>query len=340
MASDFDVNLSTIHFVNASPVQQLELFVNGEIDAMACWEPWASQAQYVGGIFYFSGLYSNIPGHEGPVNWLTGQSMLVTFEERISKEPDLLIAFLKAMEKATNYLHATLNKAVSVFSDLLGIERHELAELLQKNMYTMNMDDDFQIGLVSVLNMFASNPEFLNGRNVPELTELYDSHLLIQVNPVLVQLPPINPRQDEIEIITEGNIYYPARVNIRRSGTAPLRYIIIDDTQIVVEIFSTIIDMMEGEVVGTASTGAEAFVLYIDLLPDVVVMDISMPDMNGIEAMKSIFGMNPAANIIVISGNDYEDIRLEVFQLGAKLFIGKPFHIDQIMEVLEKLIIS
>jgi ABC-type nitrate/sulfonate/bicarbonate transport system substrate-binding protein len=75
MAKDFGVDLTKINFVNAPPVKQLEMFVDGEVDGIACWEPWTSQAQYVGGKVYFSGLYSQIPGHEGKVNWLTGQSM-------------------------------------------------------------------------------------------------------------------------------------------------------------------------------------------------------------------------------------------------------------------------
>jgi YesN/AraC family two-component response regulator len=48
--------------------------------------------------------------------------------------------------------------------------------------------------------------------------------------------------------------------------------------------------------------------------------------------------MNPRANIIVISGNNYEEIRREVFNLGVKLFIGKPFHVERVANVLSKLI--
>ena len=63
-----------------------------------------------------------------------------------------------------------------------------------------------------------------------------------------------------------------------------------------------------------------------------------MPDMSGIEAIKRINAMNPGVNIIVISGNNYEETRKEVFDLGVKLFIGKPFHVDQVVTVLSKLL--
>ncbi len=123
-------------------------------------------------------------------------------------------------------------------------------------------------------------------------------------------------------LLAEGNIYYVAQAQIQRSRPSPLRYIIVDDSHVVIDVFSTIVEMLDGQVVGTASTGTEGLVLYVDQLPDVVVMDISMPDMNGIEAIKSIFNINPAAHVIVISGNDYDDIRQRVFQLGVKVFVG------------------
>ena len=63
-----------------------------------------------------------------------------------------------------------------------------------------------------------------------------------------------------------------------------------------------------------------------------------MPDMSGIEAIERILTINSAANIIVISGNDYEEVRQQVFSLGVKVFIGKPFHVEQIVNVLTKLI--
>lgn len=330
MAKDFGVDLARVNFVDAPPVKQLELFVNAEIDAIACWEPWTSQARYVGGRFYFSGLHSMIPGHEGNINWLTGQSMLVTRKDTIQQQTSTLISLLKTLKKATDYLNTTRSKAAGVLSDLLGMEDEELVTLLQKNLYTMTMDNLFQIGLVSVCDAFPHKAA---------TSDLYVTYPLQQVDASLVQVtPPDTASEGESEIVAEGNIYYPGDARIQHTGDEPLRYIIVDDTNVVIELFSEIVEMLNGEVVGTASTGTEAMIQYIDLLPDVVAMDISMPDMDGIEAVKRILTINPDANVLIISGNNYAETRREVFELGVKAFIGKPFHIDQIVAVLSKLI--
>ncbi len=347
MANDFDLDVSHIYFVNASPVKQLELFANAEIDALACWEPWTSQACYMGGTRYFSGLYSHIPGHEGPVNWLTGQSMLVMLEEYIHSMPDPLIAILKAIQKATTYLHTTIHKAASVFSDFLETEQNDLVTLLQKNIYTMKMDALFEIGLISTIRLLSSSAPLCSSQeavppdalSLSSVHDLYESSLLAQIDPSLVVQGQGLQSQQAFEIIAEENIYYPAHAQITFSGSPPLRYIIVDDSPIVIEMMAEVIGMLEGQVVGTASTGAAAMVLYIDLLPDIVVIDISMPDMNGIDAIRSILRIHKDANIIVISGNNYDEIRREVFQLGVKLFIGKPFHIEHILAVLKKLLL-
>lgn len=342
MVRDFSLDLDSMNFINAAPVRQLELFAAGEIDVVACWEPWVSQARYIGGRFYFSGLFSKIPGHEGPVNWLTGQSLLATYAAYLHTDREQLLSCLKAIKKATDYLNTTVQRAVSILSDLLSVEHDELAELLQKNLYAMKMDETFQIGLSSARDLFTTS--VLDP--APALAELYTPELLAQLDASLVsqtvQLSSL-PNQESIssqatQILAEGNIYYAVQAHIQRSRSVPLRYMIVDDTRVVLDVFSTIVDMLDGQVVGTASTGAEGIVLYVDQLPDVVVMDISMPDMNGIEAIKSIFKINPAANVIVISGNDYEEIRQRVFQLGVKVFIGKPFHIEQILTTLQRLI--
>lgn len=352
MARDFGVDLSKIRFINAPPTKQLELFVDAVVDGIACWEPWTTQAQYVGGKLYFSGLYSMIPGHEGKVNWLTGQSMLVASAETIRTSPEILLRLLKAIKRATDYLNATVNKAAIVLSDLLGVENTELVVLLQKNIYTMKMDHLFQVGLASVRDVFPEldRPGDAHTSSYRSLTpwtipEMYTPELLRQVDPSLVQLVKEHPalskdeKPSEMEIIAEDTIYYPAGTTIQSAGTAPLRYIIVDDTPVVIDVFSTVIDMVNGTVVGTASTGAEAMIQYVDLLPDVVVMDISMPDMSGIEAIERILALNPAANIFVISGNNYAEVRKSVFDLGAKVFIGKPFHIDHLVKTLSKLIV-
>jgi NitT/TauT family transport system substrate-binding protein len=355
MAKDFGVDLEKVNFIDVPPTKQLELFVDGEIDGIACWEPWTSQAQYMGGRPYFSGLYSMIPGHDGKVNWLTGQSMLVTSAAILDGFPEILVTLLKAVKQATDYLNDTVNKAAVVLGDLLGVENTELTVLLQKNLYTMKMDELFQVGLASIRNVFpsllqapADEGTMMRSVNDWPVQAMYTPDLLRVVDPLLIALkasPDMASLESEtssdaggtLDIVVEDGIYYPAGTRIQAMGGTPSRYIIVDDTQVVIDLFSDVVEMIEGTVVGTASTGAEALVLYVDQLPDIVVMDISMPDMSGLEAIERILGMNPAANVIVISGNNYEEVRQKVFELGGKLFISKPFHVDQIVKVLTKL---
>lgn len=352
MAKDFGVDFAKIQFIDVSPTKQLELFVDGELDGIACWEPWTSQARYMGGKLYFSGLHSLIPGHEGNVNWLTGQSMLVTFAETIRTFPERLLTLLQSVKKATDYLNTTIHKAAFILSDLLGMPNEELAVLLQKNIYTMKMDALFQVGLVSICDTFLTMeaPDKLEParRSLPS-AEMYVAHLLKQLDPLLIQLADDklaaepHASSPELEMAGENNIYYPAHgkmrsAGARRPGAAPRRYLIVDDTRVVTDLFAVVVEMVNGVVVGTSATGAEAIIQYVDLLPEIVVMDISMPDMNGIEAIKRIFAINPTADIIVLSGNNYAEIRREVFALGVKLFIGKPFHVEQVAKVLAKLL--
>ncbi len=355
MAKDFGVDLASVKFIDAPPTRQLELFVDGDIDGIACWEPWTTQAQYMGGRLYFSGLYSMIPGHEGKVNWLTGQSMLVTSATTLDAFPEILTTLLRAVKQATEYLNATVNKAAVVLGDLLGVENTELTVLLQKNQYTMKMDELFQVGLASIRNVFptliqisADDQPIVRSIKTWPIPAMYAPALLQAVDPQLVALQTIQkmpqPNSDAAadvetprEILVEDGIYYPVGTSIRTMGE-PARYIIVDDTQVVIDLFSNVVEMLEGTVAGTASTGAEALVQYVDVLPDIVVMDISMPDMSGLDAIERIIGINPTANIIVISGNNYAEVREKVFELGGKLFISKPFHVDRIVNVLTKLL--
>ena len=223
----------------------------------------------------------------------------------------------------------------------------------------MKMDELFQVGLASIRNVFpalihtsaSDRPAIRSIENWP-MQAMYTPDLLQALDPQLVVLKttpefPIlqadahseeKPEEKPaVEVIVEDGIYYPVETKIRTMST-PARYIIVDDTQVVIDLFSNVVEMLDGIVAGTASTGAEAMVQYVDLLPDIVVMDISMPDMSGLEAIERILGLNPTANIIVISGNNYAEVRQKVFELGGKIFISKPFHVDLIVTVLTKLL--
>jgi two-component system chemotaxis response regulator CheY len=91
------------------------------------------------------------------------------------------------------------------------------------------------------------------------------------------------------------------------------------------------------EIVGEASNGIEAIDLYNKYHPDVVTMDITMPEVDGLTAVKEICKVDPKACILVVSAMGQNSIVLEAFEHGARDFIVKPFQPDRIGKVLKHL---
>ena len=93
----------------------------------------------------------------------------------------------------------------------------------------------------------------------------------------------------------------------------------------------------EYEIAGEAENGKEAVELYQELEPDIVTMDITMPVMDGLEAIKAIQDIDPDAQIVVCSAMGQQKIVIQAIEMGAKDFIVKPFKKDRVMESLQKL---
>lgn len=92
------------------------------------------------------------------------------------------------------------------------------------------------------------------------------------------------------------------------------------------------------EVIGEASNGVEAISLYKKLNPDLVTMDLVMPEKGGIEATEEILKINSKALIVVVSALGQEALVLEAAKKGAKDFIQKPFKTEQILEVMDRIL--
>jgi len=89
-------------------------------------------------------------------------------------------------------------------------------------------------------------------------------------------------------------------------------------------------------VAGEAANGEEAVRLYQELKPDIVTMDITMPVMNGIDAIKEIMKIDPNAKIIVCSAMGQKPMVIEALQAGAKDFLVKPFEPARVIQALKK----
>ena len=87
---------------------------------------------------------------------------------------------------------------------------------------------------------------------------------------------------------------------------------------------------------GEAADGAQAVTMYKELKPDLVTMDITMPEMDGITALKNIRAENPNAVVIMCSAMGQQAMVIDAIQAGAKDFIVKPFQADRVLEAISK----
>ena len=113
--------------------------------------------------------------------------------------------------------------------------------------------------------------------------------------------------------------------------------LIVDDA---IFMRTMIADILKGagfEVVGEASTGVEAIQLYKDLRPDLVTMDIVMPDMGGIDAVKAIVEEDPDAKVLMCSAMGQQGLVVEAIQAGARDFVVKPFQPSRVLEAVQRL---
>jgi two-component system chemotaxis response regulator CheY len=92
------------------------------------------------------------------------------------------------------------------------------------------------------------------------------------------------------------------------------------------------------EVVAEAENGIEAVEMYKEHKPDIVTMDIVMPEMTGIEALREIMNLDPEANIIMCSALGQDSLVMEALDAGARDFIVKPFQPEKVLEVVVRIL--
>jgi len=112
--------------------------------------------------------------------------------------------------------------------------------------------------------------------------------------------------------------------------------LIVDDLAFIKIVLRDIIEKAGFRVVGEASNGEQAITLYQDTRPDVVLMDITMPGMDGLTALKRIREIDAAARIIICSALGQQQLIVQAIQLGAKDFIVKPFQAQRVVSALKK----
>jgi two-component system chemotaxis response regulator CheY len=116
------------------------------------------------------------------------------------------------------------------------------------------------------------------------------------------------------------------------------RILIVDDAKFMRMTLANILINAKHEVVGEAENGAEAVELFIKEKPDLVTMDITMPEKNGIEALKEIKQSYADAKIIMCSAMGQQKMVVEAIEAGAKDFIVKPFDENRVIEAVNRVL--
>ncbi|MCG0278144.1 MAG: response regulator [Thermanaeromonas sp.] len=116
------------------------------------------------------------------------------------------------------------------------------------------------------------------------------------------------------------------------------RVLVVDDAAFMRMMIKDILTKNGYEIAGEAENGQKAVELYQQLKPDVVTMDITMPEMDGIAAVKAIKKIDPDAKIIMCSAMGQQLMVMEAIQAGAKDFIVKPFQQERVLQALQKVL--
>ena len=114
------------------------------------------------------------------------------------------------------------------------------------------------------------------------------------------------------------------------------RLLVVDDAAFMRKMVTDALTKGGHEVVGEAGNGVEAIDRYRDLKPDLMTLDITMPEKDGLAALKEIMELDPSAKVVMCSALGQESKVLESIKIGAKDFVVKPFQPDRVLGAVDK----
>ena len=114
------------------------------------------------------------------------------------------------------------------------------------------------------------------------------------------------------------------------------RILVVDDAAFMRKVLTDALTGGGHEVVGEAANGDEAVARFNDVHPDLTTLDITMPETDGLEALREILAHDPGAKVVMCSALGAEDKVLEAIKLGAKDFVVKPFNATRVLEAIDK----
>ena len=114
------------------------------------------------------------------------------------------------------------------------------------------------------------------------------------------------------------------------------RVLVVDDAAFMRKVVSDALSGGGHEVIGEAANGREAITRYLELKPELITLDITMPEMDGLTALREIIAMDPGARVIMCSALGQESKVLEAIKAGAKDFVVKPFKTERVLDAVGK----
>jgi DNA-binding NtrC family response regulator len=239
----------------------------------------------------------------------------------------------------------------------LGLELSELrADIKHKELDSEKMKAIAQTAVTvndqinTPLNVILNSAEYIRLTHLPDTPDVAQSldfiiqevskiksviqKLATAANPSKTKDYSVGPhRMIDIETPVARAIPAPSR------GSKKQKILVVDDEQFMVHTLSRILEVMGYNVIA-AFGGREAFDKYIAEKVDLVVSDVHMPDMNGIELLTSIKSRDPEFPVILVTGYGVEDARKTAGQYHADGFLGKPFRIDELRQIIEQMLPS
>ena len=121
------------------------------------------------------------------------------------------------------------------------------------------------------------------------------------------------------------------------AGEAPPRVMVVDDEQSLAEVLASVL-RLEGWTAQTANTGASAITVARDFRPEVVVLDVMLPDMSGLEVLSRLRELDPAVCVLFLTARDAVEDRIAGIKAGGDDYVTKPFSLEEVLARLRGLL--
>ena len=120
-------------------------------------------------------------------------------------------------------------------------------------------------------------------------------------------------------------------------NSARIRAIIADDEAFIRQVLLKMLERLGVEVVAVADNGRKVLDLYAELKPDIVILDIAMPEMDGLETLRQLLDTDPEAKVLMCTSFSSKQYVVEAVKVGAKGYLNKPFDLEKIREKINKI---